>query len=81
MLTIYGSSACSACKTFLQMAKAQGHDPRYLLLDQDDRAQEAFQFLDVSSRELPVVVHETPMVRVVTSGLANAMKLLNSLKV
>lgn len=81
MLTIYGSSACSACKTFLQMAKAQGQTPKYLLLDQDEKAREAFQKLDVSSRELPVVVHETTMVRVATSGLANAMKLLNSLKV
>lgn len=80
MLTIYGSSACSSCKTFLQMAKAQGHDPRYFLLDQDEGAREAFQKLDVSSRELPVVVHETKMLQVTTSGLANAMKLLNSLK-
>lgn len=79
-LTVYGSSACSACKTFLQMAKAQGHDPEYLLVDQDAAVAAKFHALNKPGRDLPVVVADEGKNQILTSGLFAGMALLKTLK-
>jgi glutaredoxin len=80
MLTIYGSSSCSACKTLLQMAKAQGLDPVYKLIDQDDQARAEYDARSTTSRELPLAVLQGNTTRTETAGLQSCMSLLKAAK-
>lgn len=75
-MTIYGTSTCAQCKTFLSMAKARGIEPQYVLIDQDDAARATYETLAMGHRALPLVVVKKDTAQVITQGLQAAISLL-----
>lgn len=82
-LTIYGNSSCAACKTLLSMAKAQGVDVEYKLLDGDDAVMAEFKqaAAGLSDRpNLPVTVWVRDGSLTTTQGLQAGMSILKLAK-
>jgi arsenate reductase-like glutaredoxin family protein len=79
-LTIYGSSQCAACKTFLKMAQGQGIAPVYKLIDMQPQARAEYEALAFSGNQLPAVVATNDGVSLSSTGLQACMSLLKAVK-
>lgn len=82
-LTVYGNTSCAACKTLLNMAKAQGVEVDYKLIDSSPEVLAEFRQAAQSLSDrpnLPVTVLQRNGVVTTTQGLQAGMSILKLAK-
>lgn len=80
MLTVYGSTKCSNCKSLLKFAERLGVPVDYKLIDKDPEAYNECMAHVGGRASLPVVVWASPEMSKVTTGSTAGIALVSLYK-